>query len=200
MISTPARIISAVVCTSAIGLVAAAAAPSDAASWLDAAKPASWNRAGVIIPKAPPAENENPRCQSLRRPAETKEDAEIESAGWKLTGEYRGGWNILLIRAAAGHDGMCRPLQYQEFVFIRGKFAGTLSPKVMNSRTDGSLVRTFIESANRVRADYARYTASDALCCPSRTTTVVFDVTADAEPVVRPASSTTTPVAGSASK
>jgi hypothetical protein len=99
-------------------------------------------------------------------------------------------WQILVIRGTVGYDGMCRPLQYQDFVFVRGAFAGTLSPHAMDSRTDGALSRVFLQSESRLTAEYQRYAAADPLCCPSRTTTVVFDITRDA-PVVRPVSAST---------
>jgi len=81
-----------------------------------------------------------------------------------------------VIRGTAGYDGMCRPLQYQDFVFVRGAFTGTLSPQAMDSRTDGALTRVFLRSKSRLTAEYERYAASDPLCCPSKITTVDFDV------------------------
>ena len=89
--------------------------------------------------------------------------------------------------AAADYDGMCRPRQYQEFVFVRGNFAGTLAPRPMDSRTDGALGRVTIETDRRVQAEYARYDAADPLCCPSRTTRVVFDIGKE-PPVLEPVS------------
>ncbi len=95
-----------------------------------------------------------------------------------------------MIRAAAGYDGMCRPLQYQDFVFVRGVFAGTLSPQPMDSRTDGALSQVSLQGPTRVAAAYARYAATDALCCPSRTTNVIFEVANDGS-AVRPLSVST---------
>jgi hypothetical protein len=97
---------------------------------------------------------------------------------------------MVVIRGTAAYDGMCRPQQYQEFVFLDGVFAGTLSPQPMRSRTDGALVRTTLQSGSRIVAEYARYAPSDPLCCPSNTTTLVFNVSQD-PPVVRPASTST---------
>ena len=42
----------------------------------------------------------------------------------------------------------------------------------------------------RLLADYARYTDNDALCCPSRTTSVTFLIDRDA-PAARPVSAGT---------
>jgi hypothetical protein len=85
---------------------------------------------------------------------------------------------------------MCRPRQFQGFVFVRGTFAGTLSPRTMDSRTDGALARVSLESGRRLIAEYNRYAAADPLCCPSGTTSVVFDIASDG-PALRPVSTST---------
>ena len=161
------------------------------ASWLDEPKPVSWNKPGLRIPDAPPAsENVDPRCRDLARPPQSDEDKRVHDLGWDLVGAYQGGWQILVLRGTAGYDGMCRPRQYQDFVFVGGVFAGTLSPGPMDSRTDGSLIGVSLESSSRLTADYARFAATDPLCCPSRITTVVFDI-AHGTPVVQPVSTST---------
>jgi LppP/LprE lipoprotein len=161
------------------------------ASWLDEPKPASWNKPRVPIPAAPRIQgNMDPRCRDLARPPELEEDKRVREQGWDLVGAYQGGWQILVIRGTAGYDGMCRPRQYQDFVFVRGVFAGTLSPHAMDSRTDGALGRVYLQSNRRLTAEYERYAARDPLCCPSRTTSVVFDIGSD-PPVLRPVSSST---------
>jgi hypothetical protein len=92
---------------------------------------------------------------------------------------------FIVIRGTASYDGMCRPRQYQAFVFVRGVFAGTLSPAPMDSRTDGALGRVFLRGKDQSTAEYVRYTAEDPACCPSSTTTVVFEIARDG-PVLRP--------------
>ena len=98
---------------------------------------------------------------------------------------------MLVIRGTAGYDGMCRPRQFQDFVFLRGAFAGTLSPRAMDSRSDGALRRVSLQGPSRLMAEYDRYAATDPLCCPSRTTIVVFDVPSDGQ-ALRPVSVSTT--------
>lgn len=178
--------------TIALLAVAPAARLAQVASWLDEPKPASWNRPAAPIPRAPTLRDTNtdPRCKEMARPAETAPDRRVRERGWQLVGAYEGGWEILVIRATAGYDGMCRPRAYQGFVFVRGMFAGTLSPQPMESRGDGAVGQVFIQDGNRVVAEYLRYAASDPLCCPSRTTTVVFEVGKEM-PVVRPVSVST---------
>jgi LppP/LprE lipoprotein/META domain-containing protein len=165
------------------------AARSPPPSWLEDARPLSWNKPGAMIPTAPHIEGPvEARCRSLARAPELEADRQLTGLGWDLIGAYQGGWGILVIQGAAGYDGMCRPRAYQEFVFVRGVFAGTLSPLPMDSRSDGALNRVILQDGRRLIADYARYTPNDALCCPSRTASVVFELEPDSTP--RPVSVT----------
>ncbi len=177
------------------GLLAlsAVAAQANAASWLDEPKPASWNKPGLTIPAAPQfPDGIEPRCRAQARPPESEEDRRLRNQGWDLMGAYQGGWRVLVIGATAGYDGMCRPSAYQYFVFVRGIFAGTLSPDFMESRADGALSRVFLQSAKQLTAEYLRYAATDPLCCASRNTSVEFAIE-DNGPVVRPSSASTSP-------
>lgn len=174
---------------------ATAQAPAQAAatrSWLDEPKPVSWNATGAVLPSAPKVEGPvDPRCGTLTRPPELEADKRLTALGWNLIGAYQGGWGVLVVQGTAGYDGMCRPRAYQFFVFYRGVFAGTLSPQPMDSRADGALTRVSLQDGRRLVAQYTRYTAADPLCCPSRTTSVVFEVEPD-QGVVRPVSASTT--------
>ena len=167
------------------------AAQGKTSSWLDQPKPAPWNTAGASVPAAPRRNDggANARCREQARPPQTEEDKQLRDRGWDLAGGYQGGWQILVVRGTAGYDGMCRPHPYQDFVFVRGAFAGTLSPQPMESRSDGALNGVFLQSG-RVTGEYARYAPADPLCCPSRTTSVVFEI-AGTPPLVRPLSSST---------
>ena len=172
-------------------LPAVSSAQEQRAAWLDDAKPAAWNKPGLPIPSAPKIQGAvDARCRNAARPPQLPEDKQLRERGWDLVAAYQGGWQILVIRGTAGYDGMCRPNQYQDFVFVRGVFAGTLSPQPMDSRTDGALSQVSLQSATRLTVVYARYASADPLCCPSRTTSVIFDVASD-KPVVRPVSAST---------
>src|SRR5262245_4016706 len=93
------------------------------ASWLDAPKPTSWNAPGLAIPAAPRVDSPvDQRCRALARPPQMDEDARVRNQGWDLVDAFQGGWQVLLVRGTAGYDGMCRPLQYRDFVFARGVF------------------------------------------------------------------------------
>jgi hypothetical protein len=162
-----------------------------AASWLDAAKPASWNRPGQAVPAAPKVQDAvDARCREHARPPQLVEDKQVKARGWDLVDAYQGGWRVLVIGGTASYDGMCRPRQFQYFVFVGGVFAGTLSPEPMDSRTDGALSRVWLQSETHLTAEYLRYAPSDALCCPSKTTSVVFEI-AKNPPIVHPVSAST---------
>jgi hypothetical protein len=143
------------------------------------------------IPSAPQGQkNPDPRCrESVREPASAV-DEQVRARGWDLVGPTSENEQIRVLVGTANYDGMCRPQQYQEFVFVRGIFAGTLSPIPMDSRTDGALSRVTIPTADKVQAEYLRYGAADPLCCPSRITTVVFEVEKE-PPVLKPVSAST---------
>jgi LppP/LprE lipoprotein len=162
-----------------VALSASAGAQPAAPSWLDSSSFESWNRAGMSIPRAPQGENPDPRCREAARAPASDEDRGLRAQGWDLIGAPTVARQTRVIAGAADYDGMCRPRQYQYFVFRRGMFAGTLSPHLMDSRTDGALGRVTILSDGRLRAEYRRYAPADPLCCPTRTTRVVFSLEND---------------------
>ncbi len=145
-------------------------------SWLDDGQ-SGWNAPGMAVPAAtsPPASG-SAQCQSLVRPAETAEDAAVAEQGWRLYSAYQRGWGITLIGGFLNFDAMCRPVPYQQFVFVDGVFAGTLAPAAMAPRTDGALTDAHIRGADSLYAVYDRYAPSDPLCCPSGKTTVIFTI------------------------
>jgi uncharacterized lipoprotein YbaY len=99
-----------------------------------------------------------------------------------------------VVTAMSGVDGMCRPLGYQAFVYWEGRYAGTLSPEAMDSRTDSMLSNIRLVSRTRIVAEFARYKDSDPRCCPSRTSHVTYRVTRDDLPLVSPVNIYTGPV------
>ena len=149
-------------------------------AWLDEQPPRQWNTPGADVPEAPPFDPEgkvDPRCLEIgQRPPETDEDREVVKAGWRLVGGFQGGWGKRVITGTSGFDGMCRPLGFQIFVFQNGLFAGTISPVLMDSRSDGSILRVQIESEHRLFVTFARYAEQDPLCCPSRSTFAHYEI------------------------
>jgi LppP/LprE lipoprotein len=170
--------------------------PGDAGAdgaWLDGPV-ANWNTPGMAIPPAPPTDpSVNPRCPAGRPPATPREQAVVD-AGWKLYGNFSQGGAVEEMSGLAGYDGMCRPMQYQIFYFVDQKFAGTLSPVTMDSRTDGALNSVAMVNDQTVTARYARYTFQDALCCPSAMSTAIFEIDrAGSAPIVSLKSVSTEP-------
>lgn len=148
-------------------------------SWLD--RPVTnWNPTNGIVPNAPRATGDAPtivRCRDGIRNPESLADRALTRAGWTLFGASQSYGTVTLINGMASVDGMCRPNQYNTFVFVSNRFAGTLSPTVMNSRTDGALSEARLNSATNIAAEFTRYSSSDALCCPSQTSSVFYTIT-----------------------
>src|SRR5262249_36747800 len=147
-------------------------------SWLD--RPlTNWNNTAGIVPTAPAATGDTSnvaRCNNSVRQPESLADRAVTRAGWLLFGASQSFGAVTLINGMAGMDGMCRPSQYNTFIFVSNRFAGTLSPTVMNSRTDGATSDARLNSPTNISADFTRYTSSDALCCPSQTSTVSYSI------------------------
>jgi hypothetical protein len=177
--------------------VSVAAAQNSPASWLDRAL-TSWNHAGDAVPIAPAADEANTsvisRCR-LTPPRTTTAERAVDAAGWipfwnvdqQLVRE-----DVEIVGGMRGADGMCRPVTYNLFVFVGGRFAGVLSPTAMMSRTDGSssVVRLPLPM---ITAEFARYTSTDPLCCPSSRVTVRYRIDRTAVgPVVAPVEVRTT--------
>jgi heat shock protein HslJ len=153
------------------------------ASWLDPAAPARWNAAGAKIPLAPrtaPDASLAGQCASQSRRPASAGDRAVTAAGWKLLGASQRFGDTEVVGGQSGFDGMCRPTGYQFFVFSGGRFAGTVSPGPMDSRTDGAAQVPVLASAHDLAVTFSRYTPSDPLCCPSSLTTVRYRL--DAQP------------------
>jgi hypothetical protein len=162
---------------SAAVLACSVPANADSGSWLDKKPLLSWNVPGVAIPKATKSNSGNlGRCTSTIRKPQTPADRMVASAGWKLFGPYQLYADTAIVMGEADADGMCRPTGYQGFVFVRGRFAGTLSPSAVDDRTDGAFAIPMLYNGTTFSVTYQRYTDKDPLCCPSRSSSVTFKV------------------------
>ncbi len=151
-------------------------------SWLD--RPLNnWNRANGAIPQAPRtlAPIEGICRQQIRNP-ETIAERAVTRAGWSLYGPTQSYSGTVVMMAMASADGMCRPNQYNAFVFVRDRFIGTLSPEPMMARSDGSLSVYYLQSATELSSEFNRYSSDDALCCPSQKSMVTYNLS----PIVAP--------------
>jgi hypothetical protein len=61
-------------------------------------------------------------------------------------------------------------------VFVDGRFAGTLSPVLMNARTDGAGQSARPGPSGLLTAAFLRYEDADPLCCPSRMSEVTYRI------------------------
>jgi hypothetical protein len=152
-------------------------------TWLD--RPLSnWNKAATILPRAVPngesLANMMKRCADLRSLRNTPGERALSDAGWlpfHMFDRQLVQGDVEVVGGLAGADGMCRPVDFNVFVFIGGRFAGTLSPGEMSSRTDGSIgggIR--LAEDETIAAEFARYAETDPLCCPSGRVTVRYRI------------------------
>jgi hypothetical protein len=86
----------------------------------------------------------------------------------------------------------CGPLLFNLFVFVRGRFAGTVSPVAMNHQTDGVAGPVRLLPDGSVSAEFARYRPTDTPCCPSERLTVRYRIGEGATPVLIPVEVRTT--------
>ncbi len=167
--------------TSVIFTLLLSAAAFGQTSWLD--RPLNnWNRAGASIPTPP--RNAAPleaMCRQTTRTPVSIADRALTRAGWTLFGPTQSYGPTTVIMAMASADGMCRPNEYNAFVFANDRFIGTLAPAPMGARSDGSLGQYNLQSSTELTAEFSRYAESDALCCPSQKSLVTYSLS----PLVR---------------
>ena len=156
--------------------VALPAAAQASSAWLDQSPPSNWNQRGASVPNPPAATLVAPdECAAQERAPQGTEEQQVSDRGWRLTAPSQtGAGGVRVVLGQIEYDGMCRPMGYQEFVFVNGSFTGTISPTPMNSRTDGSGSVQGVIGPDTLTAVFSRYADSDPLCCPSRTTTVTY--------------------------
>jgi len=183
-----------------VALLVADIATAQSGAWLD--QPLSaWNQPGAPVPTAPAPKGDpptDPRCAGGVRQAATPEERMVTSAGWSLYAKPTARGNATVVLGEASIDGMCRPWDYQAFVFVKGSFAGTLSPSFMDSRTDGALSEIRLPSPSAIEVVFLRYVDADPLCCPSRLIIVRYRIQRRGQgPVVVPISARSKSTAGS---
>lgn len=174
---------------------AAAFAQTPEPTWLD--QPLSnWNKAGRTIARAALSDETfaeaMKRCVDLRMLRNTPGERALADAGWlpfHMFDRQIAQRDVEIVGGLAGVDGMCRPVDFNVFVFVGGRFAGTLSPGEMSSRNDGSIAGGIrLAGDDTIAADFARYAESDPLCCPSGRVTVRYRIDRKGAPVVVPVS------------
>ena len=129
----------------------------------------------------------------LRAPT-SPEDRAVVSKGWSLVGPYQRFGSTSVFMATAGADGMCRPDDYQGFVFVDGSFAGFISPVPMNARSDGGVSGLSVDLYDEMNfgVTFTRYGPTDPLCCPHASTSVSYKIeTVGGHAVVAPTAAET---------
>ncbi len=178
-------------------LLVSAAAAFGQKSWLDRPLNTNWNNGSGTVPAAPRTLAAiDSRCREQIRDPESLSDRAVTRAGWSLFRASQTYGAVTVIHGMASVDGMCRPTQYNTFVFVNNRFAGTLSPSLMDARTDGSLVEARLSSPTSIIAEFNRYTSNDALCCPSQTSIVSYGVSTGARGVVKAENVDTSAICG----
>ena len=170
-------VVACVLLVSLAGPTAGVAQQDGPGAWLESAPPANWNTPGADIPTAPPPYAEpDPRCGAQERAPESPEEESVVAAGWRVFNAAQVGWGMRLVDGLVSYDGMCRPNQFNGFVFADGQFAGTISPTPMDSRIDGVGRILDMRGPADLFGQFVRYAASDPLCCPSSTFAVDYKV------------------------
>lgn len=148
-------------------------------AWLDQPL-AGWNAPGAPLPKG--TADAAARAEALKRckltPPTTTAARALQAAGWipqphldrPLVSD-----DIDIVAGFSSLDAACAPAAFNLFVFVGGRFAGTLSPGSMTPRTDASAgpVR-FVNDG--IAAEFARYKPDDSDCCPSARVAVQYRI------------------------
>ncbi len=170
-----------------LAMPAAASQSASVASWLD--RPlVNWNKPNAPLPR-PAAQGEQrdavlSRCQLTLRGSTSGERA-LADAGWipflNVDRELARD-DVEVVGGMTSADGMCRPVGFNLFVFVGGRFAGTLSPSSMSARLDGAAGAVRIVAPDAISAEFARYRDADPLCCPSSRMTVSYRISRQTTP------------------
>src|SRR5215213_7884897 len=143
--------------------LAAALLPATALAgggWIDGGA-TGWNGPGGGVPGSPGANaGDTERCAAILRGPETGEDQAVQEMGWALYGAPAGDFGIRIVSAMLGADSDCRPLGFQDFIFVEGAYAGTISPELMDSGTDGARAEIGVPSGDLVAARFERWDGS----------------------------------------
>jgi heat shock protein HslJ len=165
--------------------------------WLDR-ELEKWNRPSAALPNLPEPTSSHEEipdnCSKQIREPEVAAERAVVKKGWKLYGPVQRSGTTRVFMAMSSVDGMCRPMGYHAFVYSEGRYAGTLSPVAMNARSDGAVTNIRVVNPTRITATFARYGSSDALCCPSRRSTVEYNIRQDEVPDLAATNVTTAPM------
>lgn len=151
------------------------------AAWLDRSL-LNWNTPGGTVPRAP-AGNE-PRDALLKRCGltlrqTTVNERNLAAAGWipfLLFDRQVVRDDVEVVHGMSGADEHCQPVGFNAFVFVAGRFAGTVSPDLMTAGHDGTVGPIRMIPPDIATVDFARYAPTNSECCPSSHVTVRYRI------------------------
>jgi hypothetical protein len=171
-----------------VALVATAGA-QNAASWLDRPLTA-WNKPAAPVPSPPQKPTQPPalikRCR-MTSAAQSTGGSILASAGWipylhQDRALARDGIEVIGGLTDAGTA--CEPVGFNLFVFVNGRFAGTLSPVSMTAGRDSVAGAVRLVNADSLTTEFARFAPGDLECCPSTRVRVTYRIERGEQPIV----------------
>lgn len=152
-----------------------------AAGWLDRPM-AGWNQPASPVPTSRLEANSQGslerRCSAPPTASASVVDA-VRRARWvpylHLDREIAAN-DIEVIGGMTGATKECQPLYYNLFVFVGGRFAGTVSPAMMAPSRDGAAGAVRITGPDSMTVEFARFMSGDAECCPSSRLRVIYRI------------------------
>jgi hypothetical protein len=174
-------------------LLAGTVAPvlAQSGAWLEGDL-AAWNKAGAAVPAAGrrPQRDAGPNTCFANVAASPAVTA-VAAAGWlpflHQDREVKRG-RIEVVAGTSDATAACEPIDFNLFVFVDGRFAGTLSPVPMTTGKDGAVGAVRITGDDSLTAEFARYAPDGPECCPSRRVRVSYEVDMAGEAAVKPVS------------
>jgi hypothetical protein len=157
--------------------------------WLDRSL-TSWNKPAAPLPspaQKPAAAAALARRCSLNASAAASAAAAVTAAGWiaylhqdrMLARE-----GVEVIAGLSDANAACAAAGFNLFVFVKGQFAGTLSPVPMTTGHDGVAGAVRIVNADSLTAEFARFVPGDLECCPSTRVRVTYRIDRGEQPTV----------------
>jgi hypothetical protein len=153
---------------------------AQSSAWVDRLTE-KWNVAGAVIAPPPPSQEASNllamRCAA--RAATGNAANALAQAGWvpflhldRTTTRD----DIEVIGGMAAANTFCEPTAFNLFVFVGGRFAGTLSPAPMTPAHDGAAGAVRLAGPDAIATEFARYMPADTECCPSSVVRVTYRV------------------------
>jgi LppP/LprE lipoprotein len=157
--------------------------------WLD--RPLThWNKPGAALPspaQKPVATAALARRCSLNASTPASAAAAVTAAGWipylhQDRALAREGVDV--IAGLSDANAACEPVGFNLFVFVDGRFAGTLSPVAMTTGRDGVAGAVRLVDSHTLTAEFARFVPGDLECCPSTRVRVTYRIDRGGQPAV----------------